>query len=326
MVNEKIIVSIIIPTRNRKNFLKEALCNLEKQTLDKNLFEVIVVNDVSNDGTEQMLKQISESLHFRLRVFKNARHNLQEARNLGIKYAQAELIALHDDDVMVESEWLQKALPYFKDETVSAVEGKIQINSKLTAFTRATINLSGNMFAAGNMFYRKSILMQLNGFDATFTFPFCGDCDMGLRILAMGGKIAFAENVIAYHAIHQITSAGILKRALLYQMLPYLFKKHGEKIKLLYLGFRITNIYVTIFFLIFIYAILMSNLLAVVGSLVCMVSVTVDADEKHLSFTRPWELFKALPFFVAKDILSVAMFFYGCVKYRVMPNAKTFRR
>jgi len=67
-MNDKIHqVSIIIPTHNRKDSLKESLSSLSCLDYQKNKYEVIVIDDGSTDGTEEMLAKIWGSLSYPLK-------------------------------------------------------------------------------------------------------------------------------------------------------------------------------------------------------------------------------------------------------------------
>jgi len=51
-----LFLSVVIPTYNRREMLRECLETLEAQTYPRDLFEVIVVNDGSQDGTDSFLE------------------------------------------------------------------------------------------------------------------------------------------------------------------------------------------------------------------------------------------------------------------------------
>ena len=73
--------SVIIPTLNRKNLLKRALLSLRNQTF-KN-FEVVIVDDMSNDGSYEMIKTFND---LDLKYIENCSNGIiAKSRNLGIK-------------------------------------------------------------------------------------------------------------------------------------------------------------------------------------------------------------------------------------------------
>lgn len=104
------LVSIIIPTYNRKYALGELLESLTRQTVQE--FEVIVIND-HGEPVDQLKENFSElQLKFiNLKVNKGHVH----ARNEGISHAEGEFIMLCDDDDHVTSNHTEKMLEEIKD-------------------------------------------------------------------------------------------------------------------------------------------------------------------------------------------------------------------
>jgi glycosyltransferase involved in cell wall biosynthesis len=84
--------SIVIPTHNRLDFLKQALNSIWAQSVDD--YEIIVVNDGSNDGTEEWLT----TQHKRVRAFTQANRGPGVARNLGAHHACGKYLAFLDSD------------------------------------------------------------------------------------------------------------------------------------------------------------------------------------------------------------------------------------
>ncbi|NOY07807.1 MAG: glycosyltransferase family 2 protein [Spirochaetes bacterium] len=106
------LVSVIIPTYNRKQFVLEALKSVFEQTY--NSMEVIVVDDGSTDGTEAVLKAVYN--HHRLRYFHIPHCGFPGAvRNYGIKEAEGEYIAFLDSDDLWMKEKIDKQIAYMLD-------------------------------------------------------------------------------------------------------------------------------------------------------------------------------------------------------------------
>ncbi|WP_321539165.1 glycosyltransferase family A protein [Flavobacterium piscinae] len=110
-------VSIIIPTLNRYQYLKNVLRDLENQTY-KN-FELIVV-----DQTDDFKEEFYQNWNLDLKYWFQEEKALWKARNEAIKTAKGELILLYDDDSLIESNWIEehlKCLDYFKADLSSGV-------------------------------------------------------------------------------------------------------------------------------------------------------------------------------------------------------------
>jgi glycosyltransferase involved in cell wall biosynthesis len=57
-MKENLLVSVIIPTHNRKEYLKDAVNSIQNQTYQN--FEIIIVDDFSDDKTEDYVKSLSD--------------------------------------------------------------------------------------------------------------------------------------------------------------------------------------------------------------------------------------------------------------------------
>lgn len=95
-------VSVIIPTYNRSELLKEAVASVLRQSFDN--IEVIVVDDGSTDDTSSVVKAIKDS---RVRYFYKSNGGVSIARNFGLSKADSEYIAFLDSDDLWPENHLQ---------------------------------------------------------------------------------------------------------------------------------------------------------------------------------------------------------------------------
>lgn len=98
------MISVVIPTHNRVDLLPRAIKSVQNQTV-KDL-EIIVVSDGSTDGTDELMKKLSQEDSCIKYISYYPGHNGNYARNTGIKAAKGEFIAFLDDD----DEWLPTKL------------------------------------------------------------------------------------------------------------------------------------------------------------------------------------------------------------------------
>ena len=96
-------VTVIIPTYNRKGLLRETLDSLAQQTYPSDHFEVIIVDDGSTDGTEEVA---ADAFPFALRYFWQSNQGDANARNVGVQQSQADFLVFLDDDILVEPGYL----------------------------------------------------------------------------------------------------------------------------------------------------------------------------------------------------------------------------
>lgn len=96
-------VSVIIPTYNHKEALRETLQSLAQQTYPSHCFEVVIVDDGSMDGTQEIA---TENFPFTLRYIQQNNQGDAAARNFGAQQSQADVLVFLDDDILVEPGYL----------------------------------------------------------------------------------------------------------------------------------------------------------------------------------------------------------------------------
>ena len=119
---KKPVYSIIIPTLNQSSKLKQCLFHLSELSFNRDLFEVLIVDNGSTDDTRDI------SLSFQDKI-KNLRYHfcespgLMAARHMGCDMAKGEILCYLDDDSLVTKDWLKGISDSFADEDVAMVGG-----------------------------------------------------------------------------------------------------------------------------------------------------------------------------------------------------------
>lgn len=180
-----IILSIIVCTYNRQDLLPLCLQSLAEQTLDRRSFEVLIVNNNSTDGTQEIAESFA-ARYDNFRVVVEEMQGLSHARNRGWRDAQGEFVAYLDDDAKARHDWCERILEAFR--TVSpppvAVGGKIHPFYETAPpawFTdefeiRTWGPTAGFLepprarygFSGSNMAFRNSILEEFGGFSEEY--------------------------------------------------------------------------------------------------------------------------------------------------------------
>lgn len=109
--------SIIIPSYNSKERLYYNLLSLNNQDCDFEIFEVIVVDNGSNDDTLQMLKKFKAKYNLKFkRIEKNS--GIAHGRNEAIKMAEGDILIFHDSDMIAPKDFVTKHLNDHKDQNI----------------------------------------------------------------------------------------------------------------------------------------------------------------------------------------------------------------
>jgi glycosyltransferase involved in cell wall biosynthesis len=109
-------ISVIICTYNRCRLLQKAIESLIDQTLDKSLYEVIIVDNGSTDDTKNAAMRLASS-YGNVRYLYEPRQGSGYARNTGVRNARGDIVAFLDDDARAAENWLEHALVCFEEIT-----------------------------------------------------------------------------------------------------------------------------------------------------------------------------------------------------------------
>jgi glycosyltransferase involved in cell wall biosynthesis len=194
---KKPYLSIIIPTYNSEETLKLLLDSIFGSSFTD--FEMIVIDDLSTDGTSRFIKDYQKKVGEKLiyhRVKK--RKGAGGARNKGAKLARGEILVFADSDIILYTETLSYLAETFKDEKTQAAVGtfdKIPANPNPSFFhyfkafnyysywvieMDRSLPVGGFGGALGSI--RKSLFTKLGGFDESFKGAGAEDQDFAWRI------------------------------------------------------------------------------------------------------------------------------------------------
>ncbi|MGM1063814.1 glycosyltransferase family 2 protein [Saccharothrix sp. Mg75] len=95
--------TVIVPTYNRRRLLELTLDSLAAQDLSRDRFEVLVVDDGSDDGTEAAVRAFEDRLDLRYFYQPDEGYRVAAARNTGIRHASGEVCVFVDSGVLLHS-------------------------------------------------------------------------------------------------------------------------------------------------------------------------------------------------------------------------------
>ncbi|HLG33455.1 MAG TPA: glycosyltransferase [Bacteroidia bacterium] len=180
-IDLKTKVSVIIPARNEEMNILQCLKSLAQQSFPKNLFEIIVVDDKSEDGTSDVVKNWIDNHPVNTKIiFPENGTGKKNALNEGIKIATGELIVTTDADCTMGKDWLSTIVSYYEKSSPDLLAGMVALkeeNNFLTSFQSLELTGLTAIGAAGiyfrqpllcngaNLAYRKNIFESVGGYN-----------------------------------------------------------------------------------------------------------------------------------------------------------------
>jgi glycosyltransferase involved in cell wall biosynthesis len=209
----------VVPTRNRADLLAKLLVSLRRQTLAPDRFEVVVVDDGSEDSTPDLLERERAESSVPFRVVRHSGEGPSAARNLGWRSAEAPLIAFTDDDCEATPTWLEALVQGARENPGAIVQGRTEIDpaavDDVTPFSRTLeITGPGPYYATANILYPREVLERVDGFDEDFQRG--EDTDLAWRARGAGAATTFAGDAVVHHAVVHLGPIGKLRWVLLW--------------------------------------------------------------------------------------------------------------
>lgn len=193
--------SLVIPTRNRAQALHLTMQHLSMSNYPFDDFEILVVNDGSNDDTDSVLQEWSSKLP--LRAFAQAAQGTSKARNLAILEAQGKHILFIDDDVLIPPDFLTRHARLQNTYPDHLIRGPV-VNIARPMYPplpvllpRAWSHFSQNYLCTSNASIKRELLMQAGLFDPSFVR--WEDAELGVRLKHLGVRRIFDSTTFVYH-------------------------------------------------------------------------------------------------------------------------------
>lgn len=220
-------ISVVICTYNREQFLPGLMESIVLQSLHRQDFEILFINNNSTDRTESICQQfIQDYSGYSIRYLTETDQGLSYARNCGIREAQGEYITFADDDAILAPDFLEKVCNFLdKHPDIAEVGGPIFLKylGNIPAWENPYMNsLLGYFYPSPVSYYMKKKNKKYpRGSNMTFRTAVFSDCggfntalgrikkaliggeekDMAFRILSAGKKIAYIPEAIVYHLV-----------------------------------------------------------------------------------------------------------------------------
>ena len=210
---QTLAASVIIPVHNRKSELQACLWALAAQDFPLSQFEVIVCDDGSTEDFSQVLAEARQR-QLQISYVRQPNKGPAAARNLGIKHAKAEIVAMTDSDTLPDAAWLKNLIEALAaDPSAVGVEGRVFANNEneFAPLGEGPENQSGGVYLTCNMAYRRRVLFEVGGFDETFPFPAYEDVELAARAIQRG-KILWQPAAVITHPQRPLTLKTVWKK------------------------------------------------------------------------------------------------------------------
>ena len=254
-------ISVIVPTHNRSEYLRDAIISLQEQNFPKDKYEIIVVDNNSTDNTPQVVEACGRNGKKKVVYVKEPEIGLHNARHAGANAAKGEILAYVDDDVICDSNWISELVKPYADSEVGCVGGKIlpkwEVKPpewvKLYPSYLSLLDLGDEVkelktpkIYGCNLSIRRSLLFEVGGFNPDAfgdkkLIWYRGDGETGLlrKVLATGRKMVHTPYAIVWHVIpkSRLTISYFKKRSFIQGISSSFFAYRTERfsrIKLLY--------------------------------------------------------------------------------------------
>jgi glycosyltransferase involved in cell wall biosynthesis len=202
MNREKIKVSVIIPCRNEINNIEECLNRIIDFEAPEGGFEVIVIDGMSDDGTREVLEELSRT-YDNLTILDNPERTVPHAMNMGIMKARGEYIVRCDVRCIHPRTYLTDLI-HLSEETkadnvggVLVPEGRTYVQKSIAAAYGSPIAMGGALRDRGDFIgetdavyggcFRRDRLIEVGMYDESMVRN--QDDELSFRMRKLGGKI-----------------------------------------------------------------------------------------------------------------------------------------
>jgi GT2 family glycosyltransferase len=209
--DHRLAVSVIIATRNRPALLASTVKSILAG--DAVPAEIVVVDQSDTPRLARAGELVRGCL---VRHIGTASRGVSRGRNLGAESAHHDVLVFVDDDMIADRGWLPalvKGLTAAGEPAAATGRVLAGVEERADSFTPATVrrstpalhqgHLTVDVLAGGNVAIRRDAFDRIGRFDVRLgpgsNFPAAEDNDLGFRLLAAGGSIAFVPDALLYH-------------------------------------------------------------------------------------------------------------------------------
>lgn len=216
--------TVALCTHNHSDRLARTLGDLSALEMPKARWELVIIDNACKDETPELLSRQQWPAGWSVRVMREEKLGLSNARNRAILEARGEYLIFIDDDETPDSDWLCAYERLIETKRPDAFGGRIRVLfeddrpawlqddllgflGELNRFDSVSqLTAPSTSFYGGNFGFRKSVIDRVGGFDATLgrkgTDNTGGEeVDFYRRVLSAGYKVWWTPEALIYHRI-----------------------------------------------------------------------------------------------------------------------------
>lgn len=202
--------SVIVPSYNSGSTIRSCLSSLLNQSLSKEDYEIIVVDDGSTDNTGSII------MEFQVKYLWQPNSGPAAARNHGAREAKGGIILFTDSDCVPAYNWIEEMIKPFKSADIIAVKGAYGTYQKSLVARFAQIEFqerfellmkaeSIDMVDTYSAAFRRDTFRQHGGFDESFPVANNEDTDLSYKLSLTGNRMVFNPMAVVFHLRHPDT-------------------------------------------------------------------------------------------------------------------------
>jgi len=179
-------VSVVISARNEREYIGRCLESLIDQSYPSHLYEIVAVDDRSEDGTLSIIRSYADRSDVRIIPLENDEPEgltgKQTALDKAIRYSRGEIILTTDADCIVPFDWVSVMTSFFSDPEVGVVAGFSTIDDRSPDFRKL-----------GKW---RRLFLKMQSFELLTLFTaFAGGMGLGLALACTGNNLAYRRKV-----------------------------------------------------------------------------------------------------------------------------------
>jgi hypothetical protein len=230
-------LSVIVPTHGRAAFLPELVEALERQSLDPQRFETVIVDDSSPDDTWDVLASIVDRTGLRMTVARAASNRGPGAsRNLGVRLSRGPMLAFTDDDCLPTPAWAEAmvaALAKGADLVQGRTNPRQEDRDVHGPWARTVwIETPSPWWESCNIGWRREPFTSLGGFPearpgvpGATRWHFGEDSELGWKLRSGGGRTQFVPDALVHHRVYPGRYADWLREQRRLALFPDLVRR-----------------------------------------------------------------------------------------------------